>query len=453
MSGYTSNISFGGLASGLDSRALIEQLVAINRRPITLIEQRISQYKQKKSIIDKLETMLEDLQDKVEVLKDTDAFLSYSASMNKEDIISVSAGSGAAPGTYLINVLALAKAESEASQGYADANTTTVGTGTLSITVGGEQTDITIEPGGDTLAEVVSAINNSDAEVTASILNDGGANPYRLVITANESGTENAISIDASGLSGGDQGLVFSEVQTAADASIEVNGISLTRSSNEIDDAIENVTLNLLDTGTDVELTINPDRDAIKEKIKDFVNAYNSVMSYIDGQFKYNSGLLTGSSLLGDFSLRIVQRRFQSITNGPETYLDIDPDAVFSNLSAIGITSNSDGTLKINDDILGDAIADNVTALSQLFTDEEDGMAVRFYDSIEDITRSFDGLLANRQKGIDRTIRNLNDQIDRLEDRLSRYEQRLVTKFAALEGLMARLQSTSNFFMGNQTGN
>ena len=62
----------------------------------------------------------------------------------------------------------------------------------------------------------------------------------------------------------GDQALVFSEVQTAADASIEVNGISLTRSSNEIDDAIENVTLNLQDLGTGVELSINPDRDAIK---------------------------------------------------------------------------------------------------------------------------------------------------------------------------------------------
>ena len=69
MSSHTSGISFGGLASGIDTQTLIAQLVALKRRPISLVEQRISQYQQKKDLLSQLKTKLEDLQKNLESLQ------------------------------------------------------------------------------------------------------------------------------------------------------------------------------------------------------------------------------------------------------------------------------------------------------------------------------------------------------------------------------------------------
>lgn len=447
MSGYMSSISFGGLASGMDTQALIAQLVALNRRPISLVEQQISRYQQKRDLLGQLKSKLETLQEKVEVLQEMDTFLSHTISLNKDDILSASAGSGATEGTYRIDVTTLAKAESWASQGYAGAKTTTVGTGTLKITVGGVETNITIAEGQDTLAEVASAINNSDAEVTATILNDGSDQPYKLVITANESGTENSITIDASGLQGGDTPLDFSDspVQAAADASITVNGVTITRSGNAVDDAVPGVTLQLLNTGNGVELTVSPNEEEMKEKIEDFVNAYNTVMSFIHGQSQYNPDASSERPLRGDYSLRIIQRSLQSIISGQVN----NPNTLFSNLSQIGLSTNSNGTLEIDDETLEEAISDNMASVAHLFMDG--GVADDLYDRIEGLIDTYEGLIPTRQEGIDDILKNLNDRVDRMEYRLSQYEQSLVRKFSALEGLMARLQSMSSYFLENRS--
>ena len=132
-----------------------------------------------------------------------------------------------------------------------------------------------------------NAINAANAGVTASIINDGSSNPYRLLLTADDSGIANSFTV-ADNLIGG-QALGLSETQAAADAQFVVNGVSISKSSNTVSDVISGVTFTLKNqTAAAVTLSIGKDIDSIVKSLKDLVAAYNEVNSFISNQFTYN---------------------------------------------------------------------------------------------------------------------------------------------------------------------
>jgi len=197
-------ISFSnGLASGLNTQAIIDAIVSAARRPAVLIEGQIADRTNQVSAFQSLSAILLSLKIETDRLGDTDNFDALSVTSSDEEVLSATAESSASPGVYAFTVNALAQREVVASQGFASADAV-VGTGTVSISVGsGDAETITIGAAGSTLSGLRDAINASDADVTASIINTGsGASPYKLILTAKSSGAANTIDIETS-LSGG----------------------------------------------------------------------------------------------------------------------------------------------------------------------------------------------------------------------------------------------------------
>ncbi|MFW6161397.1 MAG: flagellar filament capping protein FliD [Planctomycetota bacterium] len=197
-------MSVDGLVSGFDTTEIIDKMMAVERRSVTLLEARQARANTQLAAFRALNSELLAFQTSARTLARPAAFRAKTVSVSDETVLTATAGSAAVSGSYALTVNGLAAAHEIASQGFADTDLTTVGTGTLQIQVGdGETVTIDVTTANNTLAGLRDAINNSDAEVTASILNDGSdAVPYRLLLTADQTGAANTIATTAD-LSGG----------------------------------------------------------------------------------------------------------------------------------------------------------------------------------------------------------------------------------------------------------
>ena len=265
----SSGISFGGLASGLDTKAIIAALMAVERRPITALEQKKTSFQKQKDLFGKFEDLLGKLKTTADVLRKADRFLDFKASVDVDKHLTASASSGAAPGSYDIVVNSLAKAETSTSLGKADKSTTTFGAGNLKFTVDGNDWLVGIDNTNNTLEGIAAAINSTPGlkdDVHATVLDTGsGTTPYRLVITGRKTGAENAITIAADDADPTLTALATeingNPTQAATDASLTINNVAISRASNTISDAIAGVTLSLkgADPAATTKLTVATD--------------------------------------------------------------------------------------------------------------------------------------------------------------------------------------------------
>jgi len=360
----SSGITFAGLGSGLDTKSIVEQLMAIESRHLAKLQAKKTAKSQALTVYSDLRTKLNELRSMAGAMNSSREFKKISAFSSDEDIFTVSATSSATPGNHTIKVTQLALAEMEVSQGYADTSSV-VGTGTMSITVGtGAPIDIDIDSDHNSLSGMMDAINGSEADVTASIMNDGDpANPYRLVVTSNETGTASALTIDVSGLSGGTaptftDGAGGNPGQQAADATMVFDGVEVTKSSNEVDDLLTGVTINLLevDDTTTYNLSIESDLEGIQETVTEFVEKYNEIYDYL----KTNS---SSSGLNRDYTISSFRRELTSIVTGSVE----GASGNFTSLSQIGIATDASGHLQIDSEDFTDALEDHFDDVMQVF--------------------------------------------------------------------------------------
>lgn len=384
----TSTIS--GIISGLKTSDIIDQLMQLERTPITRLESKKTVLEKKLSAWQDANTRLLALKTAADKLADKATFDAKLIESSDEDIVKASVSSTAQAGTYYLKVNQLARSHQVKTGGYAN-TTDAVGTGTLTITLkDGSPTIITIDDSNNSLTGLRDAINNADAGVKASIINDGSADsPYRLVITSETSGTTGEMTI-SSALSGGTTP-TFSTMQVAQDAILTLGegegGITVTKSSNKITDLIPGVTLNLVTTtDTDETVTINVENntDGITEDLRDFVEQYNNLLDYISTNSSYNASTSTSGVLFSDSTLSGIQselnnKLFSQVSGLSQT---------ITLLSQLGITTKStDGTLEIDEDMLSDAIEDS--GLEQL---------KRLFSTVGDATNSSVSLVSATEK-------------------------------------------------------
>jgi len=256
------------------------------------------------------------------------------------------------------------------------------------------------------------------------------------VVTGKNTGTANAVTIDESGLTTGTDPLPgFTVTQAATDASLTVDGIAITRSTNVVSDVIAGVTLDLKSlSAAEVQVTIANDTDAIKTQINDFVKAYNDVQSFIHEQSKYNSESRTAGPLIADFTVQTV-KSFLRVALGAAV-----PGSP-STLTEIGIKTATDDSLTVDDTKLTNAIANNLTQVSAIFVDVTNGVAQKMLNSISDLTASGDGILTARIDGDQENIDALGDQIAKKEAALELFKDGMVRRFAALEALVSQMKT------------
>lgn len=321
------SVSSLGIGSGVLTSSLLDKLVSAESDAQTKqLNNQQQDIKSKESEFAKIQTDVTDLRLPARVLGEKNALVNYTANSSSSAVsASVDSSSDVQPGQYTVSVTSLAQAQSLATGTFNDANTTGVGTGTLTVKVGGKSKSITVDSSNNTLTGLANSINSSGLGVNASVVNTGSG--YRLVLSAQETGTANAISIstqdsdgnsaDTSGLSQLDYNSTnqnLTQTVAAKDAAFSINGINVTRSSNKVSDAIAGVTLNLsqLTGGSPATVSISQDTSQAVKYVQNFVDAYNKLQSLVAQDTKYNTDTQQAGIFLGDSAVRGVMSHIRS---------------------------------------------------------------------------------------------------------------------------------------------
>lgn len=353
-----------GLASGIQTADMIEKILEIERRPIEQFRAQQDNLRARQAAYQDANTRLAAVRDAAAELSQAAIFSSRIAQSGDESVAVATAGAGATPGDYLISVEKIARSHQVLSQSYSDLEVTTLGTGTLTITAGGRTTSLTVDSSNNTLLGLKDAINRANSNIRASIVQDGDSS-YRLMISSKDTGTANAMTINAS-LSGG-TGPTFTDLQTAQDAEVKLGSgagaITLTRSTNLVQDLIPGVTLNLLkeQPGSPILVSVTQDTDRIEAAVQKLVDQFNNVVDFMNEQFKFDTDTNTGGLLLGDRTLRGLQddlmRVFSSGVPG-----------VSGSLAQVGLTLGGDGKMKFDAELFREEVTENPTFVSSIFS-------------------------------------------------------------------------------------
>lgn len=434
-------ISAAGMLSGLDVDGLVSSLMSIEQQPLANLQSKQSSFNAKLSAFGTLKSAVSAFQSAVKNISG-DSLAALTATSSKTETIGVSAakGSGAAAGTYSIEVSKLAQSDKLVSAGVTAGTTFTAAGSAMAITIGGKTTSVTLEDGN--LASLSNAINKANAGVTATVLNDGTSD--RLVITGNDTGSANSVSIAASGSLAAfatGTGSTMTKSQTAQNAMMTIDGIAVSKPSNTVTDAIKGVTLNLAQTnvGSPVKISLAKDTTAVTANITAFVDAYNTLATAVNKQTAYNATTKSAAVLNGDASARSILTNIRV-----ELGKAVGGASGLRTLSDIGISFQRDGTLKLEKpDKLKTALDTNFSAVSNLFSSSE-GVGTRLTKVTEEMLGA-KGVFKTRTDGLNATIDSLGDSRERMELQLAQTEKRYRTQFTSLDTMMVNMQSMNSY--------
>ncbi len=395
------SITASGMGSGMDINGLVSQLVAAERQPVeSRLNRREAALQTRISAIGNFKSALSTFQSALSGLRNASTFESSAkATVTNDKLLTASASKGAPVGSYSVKAEQLAQAQRLAtSADHRFKNLTdVVGTGTLTFqfgTYGGTAGNptftanpdqsvktLTIDASNNTLSGVMKAINDAKVGVQASIVNDGGG--YRLVLGSTATGSANSLKITAADGDGNHTDLAGlsllahdptlatagsgkNMIQTMAglDARAIIDGLTVTSASNTLKEAIPGVTLDL--KGTDsaaTTLSVAQDNGAISNGVQSFVKAFNELASTVKSLTSYNAETKQAGALQGDFSVRSIfgqlRGELNKIVSGASPQLD--------SLADLGITTERDGTLKLDSSKLQKAIAVDPQGVAGLF--------------------------------------------------------------------------------------
>ena len=433
-----SSVSFSGLATGLDTGSIVAQLVDLKRAPIRRLEARRDLFQSQQKALDTFKTKLLALQEASKQLDTANEFSSLKTSTGDEDIVTVTADSGAAAGSYDIQVTKLATAQKDVSQGY-NSKLDSVGSGLMSFTVDGETTDLALV-GYTSIESLAQKINNDVPGVSATIIFDGSATGgYKLVFSGSEPGTAGSFSMDMSGMSGGITPIMTNS-QPAADAELIIDNIAVTASSNNPSDVISGVTLHLKglsDVDTPTTVSISTDDTGIADNVQGMVDAYNDLFSFVTDESA------AGGTLRDVPALRAVASRIESLfTSSLSGGLgDI------SRFSQVGIMRGEGRGLKFDADDFKTALEEDFTGVRDLFIEREGNLGKMYLidQAVEDMTDSIDGLFKISKDALENKIDYADSGIERYERSVESYRVTLTRKFTAMEQMVAQLNAQGSY--------
>jgi flagellar hook-associated protein 2 len=445
----------GGLASGIDSNTLIDQLVKLESRPIDLLRTRQAGMKTQISTIGDLVSKLSSFQSAVRTMSDSGT-LGTKISSTHESFSATSSPSAVA-GSYNVRVDALAKAAVGRSQSFTSATAPVKG-GTLTFEVMGKTYDPITIPNGSALSDIPRIIRTAGIPVSAAVVNDG--TNYYLQFTNQDTGvpdTGNALRVVENTTGGTGQALTsggtYNLIQTATNASITLdydgtaNDITFSRKNNTVTDVVQGVTLTLKKTSASTEaMIVSNDTEETGKNLAKFVEAYNAVNKIIQSQMAVEPGADREALLTGDAALRNLQRRMQSFIT-----TSVGASNVRS-LADLGIKSGRDGTLSLDQTVLSSAISRDPQAVNEIFSTATTGIYAQTRSLVNTYTSFTDGVLTARKNGLNRSISTIDDQIVNMSRRVDMFRENLIMRFTAMEKVVSSLKSTGNFLTQQMNG-
>lgn len=440
-------ISIGGLGSGLDISSIVEALVNAEKAPKENSLNRLEADVQVtltglgglKSALDELRTIALDL-------SLSSNYDKRSVSVSDSDFFTATATSGANAGNYDIEVQSLAQGTLQESQIFTTGATTTFGAGTLTFTQGSNTFDVDIS-GADSLTDIREAVNSATGNtfVSSNLLNnitDGIDTGSVINFSSSTTGLGNDLVITYTGDAAlADLADNLNETQSASDATIEIDGLVATSSSNTFTDVIQDITINVNKVhspiGTTDSLTVALDTASVKSQITDFVTTYNAYAEVINQLGSANEE--APGLLLADFTLRQVSSQIRNLFASRVS----SATGEFDSLSALGISTTQTGTLEIDDSALDTAINTDFDQLSELFTGD-DGFATQLEDLIDNYT-GFGGVISTREDALNSQLSRIEDDRLSLNLRIENYQFTLTKQFSAMDAIVAQLNSTQSY--------
>jgi flagellar hook-associated protein 2 len=394
-----SSITSTGLGSGLDINSIVTAIVGAEKDPaLAKMTKSAAKATAQISAFGILNSELSTFKSSYKDLALSSSFSATSSSSSDTDILDTKLGIGAETGSWEFEVKQRAKAHtivSSTANSFSSVNEP-IGTGTISFRFG-SYSDIgatknaafavdankpietlTIDSSNNSLSGMRDAINDGDYSVKASIINDG--ENYRLVLSSKETGEASAIELtvsDDDGLNSDGTGLSrftysasdknLDQTSTAQDAEIIMNGITITRDSNEITSVIEGVTLNLngeTEVGKTVKLSITKDTSKVEEQIQAFVDNYNSTITKMNELTAFNGVGTENGILNGDSTIRNIQSLMRGVLN---TQVEHIQGSVHS-FADLGMLTARDGTLELDSKKLSEVLKNDMDSVADFFT-------------------------------------------------------------------------------------
>ncbi len=367
--------------SGFDSSSLIQVAVEAKMQTAYLIDDQIDVLNDQVSAWGTVLSDLTALSDAAETLSASaessvfdsrSAYLSSSAISSPDNVLGVTVTDDAELGSYTVEVVSLATAHKVASGEVADKTAALGYDGTFSLAAGDVTATDIIVTSDMTLADLAEAINDvsSDTGVTATLIKSSDSG-YTLVLASANTGE----SIAAAAVSGADvlqslgvtgsDGSFADELQAAAQAEVVIDGVTVTSSSNDIEDVLTGVSISLYNTtaGDTVTLEIGQDLDDVYSAVEDLVDAYNTYRSYaLTQQETDDEGAADSAVLFGDSLLRNINSALYSLLSRT-----VEVDGTTYSIADLGISYGDDNTLELDADTLEEFLTQHADVAEAFF--------------------------------------------------------------------------------------
>jgi flagellar hook-associated protein 2 len=451
-----------GIGSGIDINSIVGALVNAEKAPKEAQLARLERASTTKfSALGTLKGALSEFQAAMKELNSLALFEKRTATSSNSSALSASAEKTALAGTYQIAVGQLATS-SRVATGAIATGYTAPEDGQLTVKLGAaDAAGVIVDiKAGDSLEQIRDKLNASlkDKGISANIVNNPADGTSRLVLNAKDTGAGKDIVISASPFTPPSTGLSALAVdgsvkavdnaagflgEAAKDAAFTIDGLPQTSATNTLKDVVPGVTFNLLsktETDKPLTLTVGQDKAGVTSSIKKFVDAYNKLIktsSELTNVVQVGEGKppVVGG-LVGDATVRTLLSgvRNELVSPAGQEGLRV--------LADLGITTQKDGTLKIDDAKLGTAITDNFDALGSFFTGDS-GLMSRVDKRIDGYIQT-GGVLEQRMKGLQTTLSEIDKQKETLARRVSQIQTRLFAQFNAMDALVGNLNATSD---------
>ncbi|MBO9576792.1 MAG: flagellar filament capping protein FliD [Sphingobium sp.] len=450
-----------GMSSGINTAQLVADLTAASFSPkIDNLSNLMSTNSARISALASAKSSLQTFSDALTKLLDSTAYSGQPVSNDPSIVAVTPTGSGKPMGLPAqIEVQQLASAQVLQSTALPN-GTALAGTGTLTLTVGTKSYDITLTTPATSLADLASAINNAKSGVTASIVTDqSGA---RLVLKG-DTGVGNAFTLTAKttglttdqaapdtdlsrftwdGTTGG-----MTRSQEAQNAKIKIDNVAMEFDKNDITTAIPNlrVDLNRAAPGTNVTIATDQPTSTMSDLVQQIVDAYNTLKGALNTATRTTDGQGSSSGLLAsDAGIRDMSNRLARLTS-----TELTPDGDYKTLADLGVTTNRDGTLALDQTKLKKALAANPEAVVEMLNptakDATHTGIAGALSAIKDYLTGDKGPLTSSQAIYDKLTTSYQKQMDILNDQKTTYSDRLTTTYAAMQGKLLQFKATQSY--------
>jgi len=443
-------IKMPGMGSGLSG--MVDQIMIAEREPIKAMEVKKEKIQAKATLVTDLEGRLQKMKGSLKEIVGSRKFKDYSLNISDKDIVDGTVESEkVVPGNWNIEVVKLAESSGALSNTIPDKNKTRLGVGYLKFNTPDGQKDVYINDSNNTLDGIAGTINSSGLGVSATVVQDGadGSDGYRLIISSEHYGNNQDVEFPTIYLLDGESDLYFDQERNSGNGLVRVNGFDVQVVNNKLTEVIPGVSLDLKSAkeGKTVNIAVAENYEAIETKLKAFVEGANGVLSFVQSQSQMNEKTDTSRTLGHDSSIRSVEQRMRGLITDPM----YGGKGTINRLSQLGVEFNRSGTLDFKEDKFKKILKSNPKDILEFFTGDgspNGGFLGKAKMVIDNALSPQTGLIANKKKGFQNQISQIDRNIDNKEKNLAVKEDNLRKKFSKLEETMSKLQA-----QGAQLGN